>query len=219
MVEGIIFDVDGTLLESMGMWQNLGSRYLSGIGYTPKEGFDREISAMSVAQSIAYMQKEYGVTLSAEEINAGINHSIEDFYKFEVMLKPNVIELLDSISHRKIKMCIATVTTREMIVSAFSRLGISHYFEEIFTCEEVGESKRNPLIYRKAQQLLQSTKGKTIVVEDALYAAKTASVDGFKVVGIFDETETNQEDMKKQCDLYLKDYKNLESFWQFASNL
>ena len=218
-LEGAIFDVDGTLLDSMEMWATLGSRYLKSLGILPKEGLDNALKEMSISQGLEYIKKEYNVKLSNEKMSTLLDKFMEDYYKFEVDLKPHVRLFLELLRAKGIKMCIATATERKLIENAFDRLKISHFFEGIFTCTEVGFSKADPTIYRKSQEFLNIKKEKTIVFEDALHALKTAQNDGFKVVAVFDSYEQNQEELIREADVYLKDFDDLSLFWEYTSKL
>lgn len=79
MIAGAIFDVDGTLLDSMSIWDTVGEDYLRSIGYRPRESLNEAIKDMSLDQAARYDQAEYGVTLSVEEITAGVNAMLENF--------------------------------------------------------------------------------------------------------------------------------------------
>ena len=93
-IRGAIFDVDGTLLDSMFIWDTIGETYLRSIGYEPREKLNEVFKNMSLFQAACYYRTEYGVTLSIDEIMNGVNAMLERYYRFEVSLKPGVAELL-----------------------------------------------------------------------------------------------------------------------------
>ena len=141
-LRGAIFDVDGTLLDSMSVWDTVGEDYLRSFGIEPKRNFQETVKAMSLYQAARHMQKAYELSLSTAEITAGINGRIEDFYRHDAPLKPGASELLAQLSRRSVKMCLATATDRHLIEAALSRLGVLSYFTEIFTCASVGRTSR-----------------------------------------------------------------------------
>lgn len=219
MIRGAIFDVDGTLLDSMNLWNSVGSEYLRSIGYEPEENLDETFKTLSLYQAAGYYQSHYGVTLSAEEIMEGVNRIVEHGYFHKVTLKPGVAELLRQLQEKNVKMCVATATDLYLVEAALERCGVRGFFSRIFTCTDVGHGKDEPVIYREALRHLQTEKENTLIFEDSYYAAKTAKKDGFKVVGIYDVYEQNRKQLESLCDFYLTDIRDLGNFWRFASAL
>ena len=212
-----IFDFDGTLFDSMFIWESVGEIYLRSLGKEPKPSLREDVRALSLYQSACYFRKEYDLPLSEEQIMSGINKTIEHFYINEVMPKPYVTEFLDEMKQKGIPMCIATASDRYQIEAALSRCGMSHYFEAIFTCSEVGYGKDEPVIFRKAMEYFGSDRGSSIIFEDALHAIKTAKNDGFMVVSVFDNSEKRQDEIRAISDCYIRDFEHTEDFWKFAS--
>ena len=212
-----IFDFDGTLFDSMFIWESVGEIYLRSLGKEPKPSLREDVRALSLYQSACYFIKEYDLPLSEEQIMSGINKTIEHFYINEVMPKPHVTEFLDEMKQKGIPMCIATASDRYQIEAALSRCGMSHYFEAIFTCSEVGYGKDEPVIFRKAMEYFNSDRSSSIIFEDALHAIKTAKNDGFTVVSVFDNSEKRQDEVRAISDCYIRDFEHTEDFWKFAS--
>ena len=148
-----IFDFDGTLFDSMFIWDNVGEIYLRSIGKEPKPSMREDVRALSLYQSACYFKQEYDLSLSVEEIMTGINQTIEHFYIYEVLPKPGVADFLKRMHKAGISMCIATASDRYQIEAALRRCGMEHYFDAIFTCSEVGHGKDEPVIYQKAMVL------------------------------------------------------------------
>lgn len=211
MIKNIIFDFDGTLFDSMIIWEDLGVRFIRKLGKKPKENLSFDIRNMSMKESATYLQQEYDINLSVEEIILGINKMLEDFYINEVLPKEGVVEFLEELNQRKVSMCIATATDKYLIEAALKRCNIEKYFKKIFTCGEVGESKYSPKIYREALKFLKGNRKDTLVFEDAVYAAATAKEDGFKVVSVYDKSEEKQELLKEISYFYLKDFLSVDS--------
>ena len=219
MLKGVIFDFDGTLFDSMFIWDTTGESYLRSLGKEPASDLQRVLKPMSLLQSAEYLQAHYQLSLSVEEICAGINQMVEDFYFHTVQPKPGVIELLEELHRRNIKMCIATATDRYQVEAALARCGMKQFFSEIFTCTEVGSGKDEPQLYHAALAHLHTPQSNTLIVEDAYYAIQTAKRAGFSVVGVYDPYESNQSEVKSLSDIYLPDYSDLTELWKFASAL
>ena len=217
MIKGIIFDLDGTLLDSMYIWDSLGEVYLSSVGIVPQNGLKEILRPLSLYQSACYLKKEYSLPFSVNKIIDDINKMVEDYYIKEVQLKPGVKEFLDKLKQRNIKCCIATLTDRYQVEMALKRCCINEYFVNIITSTEVGHGKDEPFIYREALKSLKCKKTEALVFEDAVFAAKTAKDDGFNVVGIYDIHEKNNQEFMSLADFYLTNYYDTETFFEFVS--
>lgn len=208
-IRGAIFDVDGTLLDSMYIWDTIGESYLRSIGYEPRENLNEVFKNMSLHQAACYYQSEYGVTLSIDEIMNGVNAMLEQYYRYEVPLKPGVDKLLARLHQNGVKLCIATATDRYLVEAALNRCGVLSYFEGIFTCNEVGHGKDEPHIFEEALRFLGTERADTVVFDDALYAVRTAKRARFPVVAIYDIYEKEPERVRALADLYWDDYSQM----------
>ena len=206
MLKGAIFDFDGTLVDSMFIWDTIGEDYLRSLGKEPHEDLKETFMTLTLEQATEYYRTHYGVTLSVKEIVDGVNTMVEGIYRTRVALKQGVADFLAQLKENGTRMCIATVTDRYLVEETLDRLGILQYFSEIFTCAEVGYGKDKPIIYRKALEHLDTAKNETYVFEDSLFALKTAKADGFTTVGVYDRHENRQDNLKNLADYYIVDF-------------
>ena len=207
-IEGVIFDLDGTLLDSMYIWDTIGSDYLISCGITPEQNLNEKFKKMSIVQAAQYYKDVYMLADSIDDIIDGVNHMIEHLYTSEVKVKPGVKDLLYKMNEKNIKMCVATATDRYMVEAALKSNEIDKYFSGIFTCTEVGFGKDSPEIFEKALETLRTPKSKTIIFEDALHAIETAKSAGFKVIGVYDDSSENEsKKIIRLCDDYITSYK------------
>ena len=205
-----IFDMDGTLLDSMPYWKNLGENYLLSRGFTPPSNLSEVIKAMSMEESSEYFRNEFGLKESREEITAQVNAFIENEYRNVILCKPFVKEYLESLSKMDIKMCVATATSKELAVAALERDGILKYFKDVCSCDEVGKGKRSPDIFYYALKKIDGIKEMTAIFEDAGYAMKTSFEEGFYTVGVFDAScGKSGEEMEKRCHRYIRSFEDL----------
>lgn len=211
-----IFDFDGTLFDSMYIWDMIGEVYLCSIGKEPKPSIREDIRALSLYQSSCYFKEEYAIDLSVEEIMAGINKTVENFYLHEVQPKVGVITFLNQMKQQGIATCIATASEYDQIEAALQRCQMEHLFDAIFTCTEVGHGKDEPVIFRKAMEYFDADRNNTIIFEDALHAVKTAKKDDFKVAAVFDNSEKRQTEIRQLSDCYITEFEHAEEFWQFV---
>lgn len=214
-----IFDFDGTLFDSMFIWDQAGELYLRGLGKTPLPSTAEDLRTMSLRQAAQYFQTTYALPFPVEEIMEGINRTVEAFYFHDALPKPGVTALLEQLRQAGVAMGIATATDRYQIEAALRRCGLEHYFDAIFTCSEVGHGKERPEIYRMALEHLGADRGSCVVFEDALHAVKTAKADGFPVAAVYDASEPRQDQLIALADCYLTDFSHPEDFWKFAAAL
>ena len=206
MIKGAIFDLDGTLLDSMFIWDTIGEEYLRSLGKEPHEDLKETFMTLTLEEAAEYYREHYGVTLSVKEIVDGVNAMVEQTYRTKVTLKPGIAEYLAWLKENGVRMCVATVTDRYLVEETLERLGVRHYFSEIFTCAEVGFGKDKPVIYQKALEHLGTEKSDTYVFEDLPFALNTAKTDGFPTVGVYDRHEAHQDELKELSDYYIRDF-------------
>lgn len=213
VIRGAIFDLDGTLLDSMPMWNRAGEVYLAGLGVRAKPGLAKVMFPMTIQQSAVYLRQEYALPLTEGEIIAGINRTIEGFYRSKALFKKGVPEFLKGLKAAGIVMAVATVTDRPYVEAALHHLKARQYFRAVLTATEVGAGKDRPDIYLKTAAALGTAAEETLVFEDALHAARTAKAAGFQTVGVYDaSSEDCQAALREECNYYLTDFKDFSSF-------
>ena len=210
LFEGVIFDVDGTLLDTMPVWHNAGANFLLSLGIQPEEGLGDRLFTETPESAARYLIDTYGLNMGIEDVSEGINQQVERFYFEKADFKAGAKELLLKLADAGAGLTVATSTSRYCIEAAFRRLGILEMFDAILTCDEVGATKANPAIFYEAVHIMKSDIPQTWVFEDGLYAIRTAKKEGFRTVGVYDETSlADQEDIKRIADFY---YTSLEDF-------
>ena len=181
-----IFDMDGTLIDSMFFWKNLAAEYLSSKGVTRiREDILERIKPMTMSESAALFQREFGLTGDPEvEMNA----MMDAHYRNDIPLKPGVRNYLQTLRSRGVRMCVASATAEPLMEACLTRLGVRDCFEFLLSCETVGAGKRSPLVYHESAGRLHAAPAEIAVYEDALYAIQTAKDAGFYVVGVYDDS-------------------------------
>lgn len=214
-IEGAIFDLDGTLLDSMYIWSDIGLKFLKNEGITPPPGAEDEFIKLSLVQAAEFYIKNYAPEKTVMDIVNNINALVHDFYFKEVVLKDGVKEFLEYLKNKNVKMCVATATDKHLVEKALERNGIQEYFSEIFTCSSVGAGKDTAVIYDKSLEHLGTNKENTFVFEDALYAIETANKAGYNIVGISDVSEkADPETVKNLCKCYINDYSEIYKYFE-----
>lgn len=204
--------MDGTILDSMGAWQDAGSRYLDTLGIRAEEGLGKMLFAMTLPEAALYLKNRYKLPGTTGDIVDGINQTIRKFYFFDADLKPGAEDLLGKLKAAGVPMAIATVTNKMCTEAVLRRTGVLEMFDAILTVNEVGVGKDKPDIYYRAAEAIGTLPEKTLVFEDALHAVRTANAAGFVTVGVFDEYSSDvQEELRRESSFYLRDFKDLSA--------
>lgn len=217
MLQGVIFDMDGTILDTMFYWEHVGEDYLRKLGKEPEPGLGQIMLALSMEDGAKYLQEHYALDLTVGEILQGIRAVCDDFYRDRAQFKPGAREFMKTLQEKGVPFALATATDRDQVELAMRRLGILDDFHCILTSGEVGNSKDEPDIYLKAAESMGTVPANTWVFEDAIHAAQTAKRAGFKLVGIYDETEQDiQQELRELSDYYILDFTDFDGFYRTA---
>lgn len=208
-----IFDMDGTLVDSMGYWRSLGRDYLAGKGFAGPE-VDRVlelIRPLTMLQSVQLFQDTFRIPGTPQSIVDEMNAVMDDHYRRDVPLKPGVKEYLLGLKARGCRLCVATATDEALSHTCFQRLGVDGLFEFVISCETTGVGKDRPDIYLQAAERLGSAPGETAVFEDALYAARTAKQAGFYTVAVEDAVHAKDwAELTKLADEIITDWRTAQ---------
>lgn len=218
MIAGAIFDVDGTLLDSMPIWDEAGALYIRGLGKEPEPGLGALLYPMSMSEGADYLKSCYRLRQSREEIVRGVTDVIRDFYLYRAQFKPGVESFLFELVSRRIPMAVATSGDQSLVEGALCRLGVRECFAGIFTCAQAGAGKSQPDVYRLAAQALGAGSAADIwVFEDACFAARTAKAAGFKVAVVQDASAAaDRGELLALADIYMEDFTDFNGFFQRA---
>lgn len=209
-IKGAIFDMDGTLLDSMHVWIDIAPRYLKTKGITVSEEQRKLLGTMLLQDMANYFINHFGFTLTVDEIVAEIDSMVEEAYFYDVEVKPGVPELLSELKSRGVKMCVATASDRYLVESALERTGILKFFDHVFTCGEHNVDKKTPYIFDIAREFLGTSKEETYVFEDTLTSVKTVKAAGYPLVAVRDKwSEKNKEQIKTLADFYVDSPKDI----------
>jgi HAD superfamily hydrolase (TIGR01509 family) len=213
-IKGVIFDIDGVLLDSLEIWKDLGARYLVSLGLVPEQGLGDILFSMSMEQGAEYLKDHYPINKTAEDILEVLSSMLRDFYYYEVGIKPGAENLLRSLRDAGICITAATSSPREYVEKALERNGLLGYISSIFTNSEIGKSKHFPDIYNAAAAYMGTSPEETLVIEDSLYAVNTAVAAGYHTIGIADpDGEPDQEGLRQAADLYIMELRETEQLF------
>lgn len=212
--DGIIFDLDGTLIDSMWLWKEIDIEYLTSKGIDIPADLQKEIEGKSFKETAIYFKKRFNFPESVEEIMELWNTKCFEMYTTKVTLKPGAKNLLEYIKNNNIKMAIATSNSSNLANAVLKAMGIDKYFDAIVTGCDVKCGKPDPEVYLKAAQKLGVEPSKCFVFEDipnGILAGKNA---GMTTCAVEDDYSMPLKDLKQEiADYYTVDFNSfLEEF-------
>ncbi len=212
-IKGAIFDMDGTLIDSLWGWEELwewgGREYLGIDGYRPDEAIDKAVRTMVLSDAMDYIHEHCRLGRDGGELVDHFNEILPDLYATKFMMKPGAKEFLDYCMEQKIPMVLASATAKNFIEIALNTHDMRKYFKAVLSCSDIGKGKEHPDIFLEALRILGTDIEETFVFEDSYVALETASAAGFKTVGVYDRYAFEQERLKKSSTHYIAEGETL----------
>ena len=206
-VKAAIFDMDGTLVDSLMLWNviwsTFGKTYLNDPDFMPDKADDCKVRTQTLKEAMYFIHSTYGLGESGDELLRLANDIMFDFYANSVELKSGVKEFLEHCKNNGVRMCIASATAPELLDLALQHCDIKKYFSKVFSCGELGKGKDKPDVFLLAKDYLDAGVEDTWVFEDSLTAIKTATKIGMKTVGVYDRFNYGQERIQELACVYI----------------
>ena len=214
-IKGAIFDMDGTLIDSLSFWDHLwhsiGEKYMNDPAFLVCEEVDKAVRTMIYTDAMAYVRKYYGIDESEGDFLRFAESTLSDFYRDVATVKDGAIALLGHLRGLGIKLCLASATAMKEIRFTLACHGLDAYFDTVLSCADIGVGKDRPDIYLIALDRMGLSANEVCVFEDSYVAIETAKAAGFQTVGIYDRYNFNQERLKQASDLYLEEGAELDT--------
>lgn len=206
-IKGVIFDLDGTLIDSMGLWNKIDYDFLSKRGLDTPDNLSETVKSMSSKETAMYFKTRFSLNDSVDELISEWNNMAFYEYAHNLQLKPGAAEFLKKLKNENIKMCIATATYKQLVNVVLKNNNIYQYFDSISTLDEVNKNKSYPDIFLLSAKKLNLMPEQCVVFEDTLAAVFGAKKAGMKVIGVYDKySESNMLNIQKNADKYIYDF-------------
>lgn len=205
----VIFDMDGTLIDSNALLGEVTVRYLARRGLPGSEEFNQQVKPMSLT---GYCESIHGFAKSTEPLAATVEEVtryVEEVYAGGVLPKPGARRYVEALSRQQVPLCVASATEQYLIESTLEGLGLLRHFSFVISASEVGRSKEFPDVFLEAARRLGAAPQEVTVFEDSTAAMRAGKGAGFYVVGVHDEDTSDVAQQQAICDHYIHDFEEL----------
>ncbi len=208
--KAFLFDMDGTLINSMGIWHEIDIEFLAGFGFALPDDLQKKLEGKCFHDTAIYIKDRFNLPVSTEEMEKTWNDMAYQKYAHEVVFKPGVKELLDYAQSHNIKMGIGTSNSRYLYDAVGNSLGFNQYFGEVITGDETHKSKPDPEIYSMLSKLLGVKPEECLVFEDTVAGIKSGKNAGMETCAVYDYySEYCLDEKIAVADYYIDDYRNI----------
>ncbi|MCI6215555.1 MAG: HAD family phosphatase [Mollicutes bacterium] len=205
--KAIIFDLDGTLIDSMNVWSDIDKEFFKMHDLPFEEDYQKEIGHKGLKEIAAYTKTRYNLKESEDEIVTIWLDMAKEAYAYKIPLKEGVKSFLEYLQSKNIKMGIATSNSLELTELVLKHHDIYKYFSKVVTVNELKTNKGSPDIYLHISDSFGLVPSECIVFEDLLTGIKTAKKAGYKVVGVKEISSLDKEkEIREIADLYISNY-------------
>ena len=209
-MKGLIFDLDGTLLDSMPSWGRQLDDLLTGRGITPPADLLDRTKTLGLENATGMVLEEFGLPDDPAIVYQQFQDNMERLYCSTIPLKPGVQEFLDEMLAKKVPMAVATATSRPLVEKVLAHHQLTSHFQSITTVAEAGIGKHDPKVFLMAADKLGMTPSHCIVFEDSLKAVLSAKTAGFDTIAIYEESNlSEQAALEAESTLHIHDFVNL----------
>ena len=213
-MKSIIFDMDGTLADSMAMWRSLGIDYLKSHGIDITSEDAQEMTTQSLKMSSTYMKEKFNLSLTPDEIYNDMKHIAEDFYEHHCTLKHGAKDVLERFYEEGIPMMLGTGTPEEFFDPFLKREDMFKYFGEIATCDGLNLKKDDPRFFLTCCEMAGFDPKETVLVDDAYFAIIAAKEAGLTTICMYDEANDNMlRELSLKSDLFISDLSVLKKIF------
>ncbi len=184
--KGVIFDCDGTLLDTMDMWHEIEADLARASGVEPSEELAAELAPLTLPEVAAYFHERHGLGASNDDVLGMLTESAIKGYGTIAVARPGALAVVEALAAAGVRMSVASSSSQAMLQAGLAHAGFLPYLDAVFSVDDVGESKRSPKVYHAAREVMGTTVAETWGAEDAIYAVRTLNKAGYRTIGIYD---------------------------------
>jgi HAD superfamily hydrolase (TIGR01509 family) len=211
-VAGVIFDCDGTLLDSIGVWTAMQDQLAARAGASLNADDDALLCTLTIPETGAFFHERFGLGRSPGDVVGMIDDIMVGYYANQAVARPGALDFVRSLHGEGVRCSVASSTPGHLLQAGLAQTGFAPYLSAIVSVDDVGRSKREPAVYHRACELMGTPQNATWVFEDAVYAIKTARTAGYHTVGIYDtDTAGTWEELLAHADKAIHTFGELDA--------
>lgn len=209
---GVIFDCDGTLLDSMTVWREAERELARRAGVTLSRADTDALTAMTIPECGTFFHERFGLGESAEDVVATMDELMLEFYRERAVARPGALAFVKALAAHGVHVSVASSSPQPYLQAGLARCGFAPYVEAIVSVDDVGKSKREPAVYDRARELMGTPLETTWGVEDSVYAVRTLKGAGYRTLGIYDcDISGTVEELEVEADRFIRTFEGLEA--------
>ncbi len=210
-MKAAIFDMDGTLIDSMMQWRRLNAEFVRSKGIVPMPEEEEEMLSMSGTMVVSYFKEHFGLETEFEALCEEACRRMEPIYSAGVPLKPGAADYLRRLKERGVKCVVATATPARLALIALNCVGLISDLDYIYSIDMVGLDKGDPAFFDRLCELIGEKKEDCVMFEDSLYAMMSAKQAGLGVAGITDPTnKKDRAQIRETCSVLMESFDELD---------
>lgn len=213
-LQAVLFDLDGTLVDSMTVWKDVDLRFMKKRGLAMPDHLQHDINGLSMYETAEYFKQKFHLPDTCEQLMDEWNEMAYQAYRHEISLKPGAAEFLREMKRRGIQMGIATSNSRHLVDACFTNLDLGKYISLCVTSDEVRAGKPSPDVYLLCAEKLQVPPEQCLVFEDLIEGILAAHAAGMRCIAVFDAYSVPYDKKKKElADGYITSYSEVLKEW------
>lgn len=207
---GIVFDCDGTLLDTIGMWHEVEDELYRRAGAEPTPADHAVLVSLTVPETGAFFHDRYGLGASGDDVVSLMSEILLAYYQTKARPRNGALEFVQELAQAGVPMSVASSSPQEFLQAGLGIAGFLPYLRKVVSVDDVGSSKREPAVYDCARDALGFDRAHTWGFEDSLYAVQTLKRAGYPVVGIYDCDESGAySDLCAAADVCIRDFSEI----------
>lgn len=209
---GVIFDCDGTLIDSMDAWRDLEGELGRRVGVELTSEDRQTLCTLNIPESAQYFHDRFGLGASGDEVVGMMDEIMLDFYGHRAVARPGALAFIDGLARHGVVMSVASSSPKPYLEAGLACAGIAPYLEAVVSVEDVHSNKRNPKVYDHTRDLMGTSTSLTWGFEDAIYAVRTLARAGYGTVGVYDhDLSGTWGQLSAETDLAIRSFEDLDA--------
>lgn len=209
---GVIFDCDGTLIDSMDAWRDLEGELGRRAGVELTSEDRQTLCTLNIPESAQYFHDRFGLGASGDEVVGMMDEIMLDFCGNRVVARPGALAFIDGLARHGVVMSVASSSPKPYLEAGLACAGIAPYLEAVVSVEDVHSNKRNPKVYDHTRDLMETSTALTWGFEDAIYAVRTLARAGYGTVGVYDhDLSGTWGQLSAEADLAIRSFEDLDA--------